>query len=100
MSKKVRVYLWNKPITDYDDHFIVKSMPSEKYNPDENIKNLANMLINSTPGNTLDGIIDSIASHIRELMKNPAICDGDFTNNPHWLESHIRIALIDLYQGK
>ena len=97
MKDKIRVYLWTKPTTDYDDHYIIKSMPNDDYNnPEQNAKNLAKMILDTTPGNTLDVFVGAIADHIRMLVKNPFICDGDFLDNPHFLESHIKSGLLDL----
>jgi len=98
MTEKRYVYLWHKAKTQWDDNYIIKPMPNDNYNPQENVKNLARMIIDTTPGNTLDSLMDAIANHIRELMQNDYICNGDFLGNPHWLESQIRVALIDLYQ--
>ena len=98
MTQKYYVYLWHKSRNDWDDNFVIKPMPNENYNPQENVKNVARLLMDCSPGNTLDGLIGAIADRIRMLMQNSMICEGDFLSNPHWLESQIRCALIDVYQ--
>ena len=97
MTEKRYLYAWIKPTTDYDDHYIIKSMPNDKYIPDDNVKVVARFIIDTLPGNTVDKLFDSMASRIIELNNNGYVNAEGLMKDSNWLSSQLRSALIDIY---
>ena len=97
MTEKRYLYAWNRPVTMYDDHYIIKSMPNDKYIPDDNVKVVARFIIDTLPGNTVDKLFDLMAHRIIELNTNGYVNAEGLMKDSSWLSFQLRNSLIDIY---
>ena len=94
------IYTWkDTKLNQTDPKVIVKDMDSrqlnpDKYNPNENAKQIARLFSMSLPGNTLDLIYEHIAKSLAHVLDY----NLDYIDNQH-VENLIRIAINELSEG-
>lgn len=94
MNDIIEVHLWSKKRSKYGRGLLINSMPSPHYNAEENAKSLAELIIDTTPGDTLDLLIAAIANKMRDIIQNKYAKDQLL--NPFYIEDHITTSIIEL----
>lgn len=94
---KQYLYVWNSQQGINDllfVHTVIKDMNKDKsdYSPESNVQSLARLFMYSLPGNTLDLLLDKIASELR----NTYSVYPEFLHDNYDIQNRIRGILQDL----
>lgn len=93
--KRIDLYAWKGDTNHPTDPFIkvhdMNNIEPDKYpyEPEINARELARLIMYSTPGNTVDIFLDAIAKEIKD-------CNPDISFPYEFIQNHIRIALNQL----
>jgi hypothetical protein len=91
------IYAWNSQFdsNDITAHTTIKDMNKSDrgYYPDDNAKNVARFIEYSLPGNTVDVLLDSIASELLVMLNSN---NWEVLKSPYDIQNRIRAALNQL----